>query len=192
MSDLHSPLGEKAAVKVAKHAAESSLRQPLPTGRLGPKRTRRLRGTCSNGGCVRPLYRDTADCFRCWLGVKWTSIIQRLANANGKCSSYVGLPLGFTREQFIEWATNNPPPQWMARPSIDRITPKAGYVPGNIRWLEMRLNSRGSQRDIPFEHRRCPVCCRILILNASNFHRNRSARRGFNTYCRRCRSNENG
>jgi hypothetical protein len=191
MSDSHSPLSEKATVKVAKHAAESSM-VPLPTARLGPKRTRRLRGTCSNGGCSRPLYRDTADCFRCWVGVKWTSIIQRIANANGHCSSYVNLPLGFTREQFIDWATKNPPPRWMARPSIDRIVPQNGYAPGNIRWLEMRLNARGSQRDVPLSRRACPLCLRVLTLNAENFHRNRSARRGFNTYCRECRSKQNG
>lgn len=126
---------------------------PFATRRLGPARTaekkypeRWNRGQCMNGGCTRiGRYRDTTDCFRCWAGVKWTSVVARIQNKNGRCQSYVGTPLGFTREEFVAWVMLNPPPETMARPSIDRITPSQGYVPGNIRWLEQRINARGSR-----------------------------------------------
>ena len=113
--------------------------------------------TCTNGDCTRPVYRGK-DCFRCWAGVKWYSITQRLRNANGKCKSYVGVPLGFTRAEFIQWVIDNPPPWDMEKPSIDRIKPELGYVPGNIRWLELRKNSAGPNRDLPDGLRRCAIC----------------------------------
>lgn len=133
------------------HASEGG---GMPTARLGPPRRlngqrleRFLRGQCVNGGCTRsPRFRDTLHCFRCWAGIKWTSILQRVANVNGRCASYVGIPLGYTRSEFVAWVIANPPPEWMARPSIDRIVTPLGYVPGNIRWLEFRENCRSCGR----------------------------------------------
>ena len=112
---------------------------------------------CNNGGCTRPRYRGK-ECYRCWAGTKWTSIVLRLRNANGRCASYIGLPLGFTRETLIQWVFDNPPPEDMETPSIDRIKPELGYVPGNIRWLDRRKNSAGPNRDLPDELRRCAIC----------------------------------
>ena len=78
---------------------------------------------CRNGGCTRKIYRGKY-CFRCWAGVKWTSIIQRVENKNGNNPSYVGIPIKFTRESLIKWVYDNPPPIYMDIPSIDRIVPK--------------------------------------------------------------------
>lgn len=83
---------------------------------------------------------------------------QRVANVNGKCSSYVGIPLAFTKETLIQWVMDNPPPADMRQPSIDRIVESKGYVPGNIRWLELRKNSAGPNKDLPDELRRCAIC----------------------------------
>lgn len=38
----------------------------------------------------------------------------------------------------LNWSTNQGPS--MASPSIDKIKPELGYVPGNVRWLSHRAN----------------------------------------------------
>lgn len=143
---------------------------------------------CNNGGCTKPIYRGKY-CFRCWAGVKWTSIVQRLENKMGNCNSYVGVPLGFTKETLIKWVMDNPPPATMFKPSIDRIDPVKGYVPGNIRWLEFRKNCMGCQRDVKDGFKICPICKRILELNKVNFGTNYGKKYGeqFQTYCRVCK-----
>lgn len=142
---------------------------------------------CSNGGCQRPPYRGRY-CYRCWVGVKWFSLTARLRNLNGRCSSYIGIPLGMTREEFIKWAIENPPPSCMVQPSLDRIVNERGYRLDNIQWLELRQNSRDAQKDVPLTHRRCNPCGRTLPLDSDNFHRNKKDFLGFNSHCKRCRA----
>ena len=136
--------------------------------------------TCSNGGCTRQVYRGK-HCFRCWAGVKWTSIVQRIGNKTGHCPTYVGIPLGFTREEFVRWVLDNRPPADMQHPSIDRIEPKLGYVPGNIRWLEFRKNSSGANRDLPDDLRRCAICTKVKPF--FSFPKNGKKR---SSYCKPC------
>jgi hypothetical protein len=136
---------------------------------------------CRNGGCTRPTYRGKY-CFRCWAGVKWTSIVQRIQNKTGHCKAYEGLPLGFTREELIKWVLDNPPPADMAQPSIDRIKPELGYVPGNIRWLEMKKNRTGGNRDLPEELRQCAICKEVKPFYS--FPIGKGRRRG--SYCKPC------
>ena len=138
---------------------------------------------CKNGDCKRQIYR-TRFCFRCWAGIKWTSMHQRLENVTGHNPSYVRTPLGFTRKTFVQWVLDNPPPTEMEKPSIDRIIPSLGYAPGNIRWLEMRKNCAGTQRDIPKHERLCLGCGTVKTLNSANFHRNG---KGFQHRCIPCR-----
>lgn len=138
---------------------------------------------CNNGGCTRPLYRGK-ECFRCWAGTKWTSIVQRLENKTGHCNAYVGLPLGFTRETLIQWVFDNPPPADMAQPSIDRIKPELGYAPGNIRWLEFRKNTKGANRDLPDDRRMCSRCKQVKP--ADNEHFPRTVKRGRKTLSTMC------
>lgn len=140
---------------------------------------------CSNGGCTRPTYRGKY-CYRCWVGVKWWSITQRIRNLNGKCASYVGVPLEMTREEFIAWATDNPPPDDMKWPSLDRIVDGRGYRLDNIQWLEQRANSRTTQKWLPMTHRRCPRCETTYRLSHANFNRSKSNPFGFQMYCREC------
>lgn len=140
---------------------------------------------CSNGGCRQPVYRGKY-CFRCWAGVKWTSIVQRLENKMGNCNSYVGIPLGFTRETLIHWVLENPPPKDMKIPSIDRIKGALGYVPGNIRWLERDRNSAGPNRDVPIGLRPCRKCGNTYPLTATFFVRNGGKNIPFSHYCRAC------
>jgi hypothetical protein len=142
--------------------------------------------TCRNGGCTKPTYRGRV-CFRCWAGIKWTSIRQRVENKNGNNRSYEGVPLGFTREQLIQWVMDNPPPAEMDVPSIDRIRPELGYVPGNIRWLERNKNSAGHRADVPDGLRVCSRCNKTMPLNEQHF--GRTTKRwsgGFAHYCREC------
>lgn len=137
---------------------------------------------CHNGNCTRPIYRGKY-CFRCWSGVKWTSIVQRLENKTGHCNAYVGLPLGFTRESLIQWVLDNPPPPEMQEPSIDRIKPELGYVPGNIRWLEFRKNRAGGNRDLPDGQRACSICKTVKPATNEYFPR---ASGGLGSYCKPC------
>jgi hypothetical protein len=51
---------------------------------------RTVHASCKNGGCQRPIYRGRV-CFRCWAGIKWTSVMQRVANKNGNNNSYEGI-----------------------------------------------------------------------------------------------------
>lgn len=140
---------------------------------------------CNNGGCVRPIYRGK-ECFRCWAGTKWTSIVQRLENKTGHCNAYVGIPLGFTREQLIKWVMDNPPPVDMQKPSIDRIVDSVGYVPGNIRWLEFRKNASKANKDAPDGHRICAKCRILKPLDGDNFPRNGARGIPFGNYCIPC------
>lgn len=142
-------------------------------------------GHCHNGGCTRKIYRGKY-CLRCWAGVKWTSIMQRVQNRNGNNPSYEKVPLVITREEIIDWVLTNPPPPEMREPSIDRIIPEIGYAPGNIRWLEKRINS-SSQRDIPLDKKRCPSCGRVLLLDCFGVH-NRTYGRKRQSYCKECRN----
>ena len=141
---------------------------------------------CNNGGCTSPVFRGK-ECIYCWAGTKFDSMKSRIANRNGKTKSYVGIPLEFTRRELISWVLSFPPPDTIKNPSIDRIDPKKGYVPGNIRWLEFRVNCKGPQRDIPEGLKRCPKCFQILPLNTTHFHADNS-RKGFQSQCKKCRS----
>ena len=136
---------------------------------------------CNNGGCSRPAYRGKY-CFRCWAGVKWTSLSQRVR----RDPSYAGVPILFTRAELIEWVLKNPPPAGMEKPSIDRIEPKLGYRFENIRWLEFSKNSSKSNRDVEDGFRRCPRCGKIKPLNNENFTKNAPIKGGFNHYCKPC------
>jgi hypothetical protein len=138
---------------------------------------------CSNGGCTRPTYRGKY-CFRCWAGVKWTSIVQRIENKTGHCRAYEGLPLGFTRETLIQWVLDNPPPEDMQWPSIDRIKPELGYAPGNIRWIERNKNVKGPNRDLPYGLRGCSRC--KLVKPEDNVNFPRTVKRGRKTYSSMC------
>lgn len=142
---------------------------------------------CQNGGCIRPKYRGRV-CFRCWAGIKWTSVKQRVENKNGNNPSYQGIPLGFTKETLISWVLNNPPLLCLTEPSIDRIVPALGYVFGNIRWIEKRKNSAGSQRDVEDGFRICAKCKRKLPLTSAFFGINRGKKWGakLQTYCSEC------
>lgn len=136
---------------------------------------------CNNGGCTKAIYRGK-ECFRCWAGTKWDSMQQRVRNRNKNYQTYEGLPLGFKRKEFIAWAQANPPPDSMKWPSVDRVVAAAGYVFGNIRWLELRKNSSGIQRDIQAGFKKCPKCLQVLPLNAEFF----GGRKDFSCYCKPC------
>ena len=97
---------------------------------------------CTNGDCTRPKYRITSECFHCWLGTKWDSMKQRTDNKRNYYPGWSGLPLKFTRKEFVAWGLKNPPPENMDQPSVDRIEDLLGYVPGNIQWLSRNENSR--------------------------------------------------
>lgn len=151
--------------------------------------TIRAAGTahCRNGGCRRPLYR-TQFCFRCWAGTKWVSIWQRIQNKNGNTPSYVGVTLGFMKADFIQWVLDNPPPEHLDEPSIDRIINELGYAPGNIRWIERRYNSAGTNKDLaPQGLRKCSKCSAILPANNEHFPRTvKHGRRTLSTMCKPC------
>ncbi len=143
---------------------------------------------CSNGGCRRePRYKITSECFHCWLGTKWDSMKQRTDNKRNYYPGWQGLPLGFTRKEFVAWGLQNPPLDDMERPSVDRIDSSIGYVWGNIQWLSVIQNSRNKQKDVSLDMRRCPKCKEIKKLCHENFHRNNKAL-GFQHYCKPCRS----
>lgn len=146
-----------------------------------------LTGTrCKNGGCTREIYRG-AFCFRCWAGVKWTSMRQRVENKNGNNPSYENIPLLFTKEEIVQWVYDNPPPTNLEEPSIDRIIPEKGYSLDNIRWIEKRINSSGVQRDIPLDKKRCPLCRQILDLDAFGIHNGRWNLRHRQSRCKKCK-----
>lgn len=136
---------------------------------------------CNNGGCSRAAYRGKY-CFRCWAGVKWTSLNQRVC----KDPSYAGVQVLFSRKEFIDWILQNPPPPDMEKPSIDRIDPKLGYRFGNIRWLEFSRNCAGANRDVQDGFRKCSKCGEIKELNNENFTKNGPCKAGFNHYCKPC------
>ena len=141
---------------------------------------------CNNGRCTRPIYRGKY-CFRCWAGVKWTSIMQRVQNKNGNNLYYENMPVTFTRKELIEWVLNNPPPEHLTIPSIDRVNNDEGYSLDNIRWLERNINSSTTQRDIPLSHKHCPSCDNTYPLSefyTNNHHCGRKRQ----SYCRRCKS----
>lgn len=143
-------------------------------------------GHCRNGGCTKPIYRGRV-CFRCWAGIKWTSIRQRIENKNGNNPSYEGIPLGFTREELILWVMGNPPPETLEVPSIDRIIPELGYVPGNIRWIEKDLNSCGPQRDLMLNGKRmCAKCKQVFPASNSIFVKQSKNKHGLGIYCKPC------
>lgn len=143
-------------------------------------------GHCRNGGCKRPLFR-TRFCFRCWAGMKWTSVRQRVENKNGNNPSYEGLPLGFSKEEFIAWILENPPPATLEEPSLDRIVPELGYVPGNIRWIEKRLNSSNVQRDFMERgQRRCACCKAVFPATTEVFVMASKNKAKLGSYCKPC------
>lgn len=143
---------------------------------------------CNNGGCTRPVYIGK-ECFNCWAGTKWDSMLQRVSNNNGHYPTYHGLPFQISRRAFIEWAIQNPPPVTMKRPSVDRIEPTKGYVFGNIRWLEFRKNGSGAQRDIPEGFYFC-VHCKTVFPKTNEFFRliksNGENRVRMSHWCRPC------
>jgi hypothetical protein len=136
---------------------------------------------CNNGGCSRIVYRGKY-CFRCWAGVKWTSLSQRIR----KDPSYAGVQVFFTRSELIDWILKNPPPANIEKPSIDRVDPKLGYRFGNIRWLEFSRNCAGANRDIPDGFRRCSGCKETKALNSENFTKGSILKGGFAHYCKFC------
>lgn len=140
---------------------------------------------CRNGDCKRPATHGRHRwCLRCWAGMKWTSINQRVRNKNGNNPSYQGVPVGFTRPEFIAWVMGNPPPAGLREPSIDRIVPERGYAPGNLRWLEKRQNSRHKLADLPLTHQHCAMCKQILPATDEHFS---PAGRKLSAYCRPCK-----
>jgi hypothetical protein len=141
---------------------------------------------CNNGCCTRSVYRGKY-CFRCWAGVKWTSIVQRVENRNGNNPSYVGVPIGYKREEFIDWVLSNPPPEGLEVPSIDRIDPAQGYSPGNIRWIERNRNSSKSNRDVDDGFRICGTCKTLYPATPEYFVRTKLNKTyGLSTKCRAC------
>lgn len=142
-------------------------------------------GHCRNGRCTRPIYRGRV-CFRCWAGVKWTSVNQRIANKNGNNPSYRNLPIGFDRKSFVQWVLDNPPSSGMHIPSIDRIRPEAGYTPGNIQWIERNKNSAGVNRDLPDGSHRCSRCKAVMSASVANFVIDKRRQHGLGCYCRNC------
>lgn len=148
---------------------------------------------CRNGGCCRvPRYRGTLHCYSCWVWVKWNSIQQRVRNRNGNYPTYQNMEVGFTRDEFVEWALVHRPPETMQQPSLDRIDNERGYVKGNIQWMEMRANARGPRKNVPLHLRVCPRCRRMLPLTTEHFHKRRAPyTMGFQSYCRKCRSEAN-
>lgn len=145
-----------------------------------------MKGTCNHGGCTKPVYIG-AFCIRCWAGAKFNTMRTRVRNWKGKFPCYAGLPLGFTRKEFVEWAVNNPPPKNMRRPSIDRIVPELGYVPGNVRWLELEVNARHSQRDMPEGMATCPRCKKVYPLTEEIWGKNSCPRHKRQCYCKKCK-----
>jgi hypothetical protein len=111
----------------------------------------------------------------------------RVENRAGNYKYWAGKELGFTRREFIAWAIANPPPSGMDKPSVDRIDSARGYTFDNIRWLDSRVNSRGTQRDIPLTHRRCAICKEVKELNSDNFSSNSGKNIPFQHYCRPCK-----
>ena len=142
-------------------------------------------GKCKNGGCTRPIYRGRV-CYRCWAGIKWTSIMQRCQNKNGNNPSYSKVKIHFTRDELISWVIKNVPPADMEIPSIDRIIPSLGYSLDNIRWIEKKINSRNLQRDIPYGMHRCPSCMIVFERNRSNFVFKNKKLNSYSSYCIGC------
>lgn len=140
---------------------------------------------CTNGGCTKPIYRGS-ECYRCWLGTKWDSMKQRVEDRSGRYKWHRGLPLGFTRTEFIKWGMENKPPKGMEKPSVDRVNNKDGYIFGNIRWLSFRKNSSGVNRDLPSNRRRCPICKTVKMLSARNFRPHKSGVTTHSYYCIPC------
>src|SRR5262249_34295664 len=122
----------------------------------------------------------------CWAGVKWTSVRQRIENKNGNNPSYVGVPLQFTKTEFIKWILDNPPPKHLVEPSLDRIVDEIGYAPGNIRWIEKRANSRGRWKDLPPDLQHCALCGEDKPATTEYFVANRAKPSGIGSYCRPC------
>lgn len=124
--------------------------------------------------------------MRCWAGMKWTSIRQRVENKNGNNPSYEGRPLLFTKESLIAWIMSNPPPADMQEPSVDKIVDELGYAPGNIRWLEKRANSRLHHKDVPLDMQVCPICKVTKPRTIEYFSQNKGKASGVHNYCRPC------
>lgn len=92
--------------------------------------------------CTRPLFR-VRRCLRCWAGMIYGGIRDRVTGKHPyKGRKYIGLPLEFTRPEFVRWVTNNPPPLNMEQPSVDRIEESLGYTLTNIQWMPTRQNAR--------------------------------------------------
>jgi hypothetical protein len=144
---------------------------------------------CNNGGCTRPVYRGK-ECYRCWLGTKWDSMKARVENKRNHYPQWAGVALGINRSEFIVWGLRNPPALSMLQPSIDRIDSGKGYWLTNIQWLEARQNSRGAQKNVPLDRRRCIRCKKVKRLDRQYFHFNRANRLGFQSICIPCRSAE--
>ena len=147
-----------------------------------------IKRKCKNGGCTREIYRGIF-CFRCWAGVKWTSIKQRVENKNGNNPSYENMPIGFTKKELIEWVLKNPPPKELITPSIDRIESKLGYIKENIQWLERNKNSAGHRKNVPDGFRICPICNKKLKAHPNYFGVNNGKKYGakLQTYCKKCK-----
>lgn len=142
-------------------------------------------GLCTKPGCGKERY-SGKQCFDCWIGFKWRSICIRIRDSKGKFPTYAGLPLGFTERELIQWARENPPPNGMKRPSIDKIVDSRGYVPGNIRWLELGKNISREQKDVPDGYKLCLKCGQVKPHTFEFFSSHAGSNKNLHSSCRPC------
>lgn len=90
-----------------------------------------------------------------YLSQRYLDILTRVEGRDPKTGDRVkGLPVEFTKAQFIKWGLNHPKflglfENWKERghiralaPSIDRLDPSKGYTKRNLDWLTQSENSR--------------------------------------------------
>jgi len=88
----------------------------------------------------------------------WRMMGNRVHGDRYQHKIYLGLPL-LERQAFVDWAVRNPGflklfEYWVGHgqkrkdvPSINRINPDDGYVPGNMNWLTLSLNSSQTRKN---------------------------------------------
>lgn len=142
-------------------------------------------GVCRTDRCGKKAERGR-QCFDCWVRAKWRGMKQRVEDTRNKAPAYKGLPLGFTEWELVDWAKSNPPPDDMKHPSIDKIIDSKGYVFGNIRWLELLVNVRQGQKDVPEGYWKCLLCGETKSHTFEFFSRHAGRKNGLHGYCRPC------
>lgn len=82
------------------------------------------------------------------------NILRRTAGLDPTAKRYAGLPVGFTRDEFVAWTMLQPKfwslyAAWQKSgyqrsfaPSIDRIDDWKGYTPGNVQWIRWSENQK--------------------------------------------------